>query len=136
MVNLEEYIKNGMHRAGCPSWLKVRELDVLMCITPGPLGLGMSYKQASDFLSIGLSTVKRAAWAIRDRFPEAWSRLQGMRRCMERQRVGLHSPRSMDGLLASMGHEGLSHILADSSQQPPGTAEGGKPEGVQYSKRK
>jgi DNA-binding CsgD family transcriptional regulator len=81
----EEYIQAGLHRASCPTWLKPRELDVLMCIVPGPLGLGMSYAQAAKLLNISKKTVTRTTQRLRMRFPSAWNVVQGMRRCMTRQ---------------------------------------------------
>lgn len=117
MIDLEDYIKNGLHEAGCPSWLKVRELDVLMCIVPGPLGMGMTYRQCAEFLGIHRDTVWRCCNRIKERFPEAWERVQSIRRVMSRHQRALKGPRSFDGLTASIGEEGL-HDISHGTRRP------------------
>jgi alkylated DNA nucleotide flippase Atl1 len=90
MLNVsEDYIKAGLHQAGCPTWLRPRELDVLMCVVPGPLGLGMSYAQTAELLDISKRTVTRTTQRIKIKYPSAWERVQIMRRTMLRHQKTL-----------------------------------------------
>jgi len=95
-MNLDEYIESKLYRLGCPSWLALRELDVLMRIVPGPLGLGMSTKMTAISLGVAESTIWRINKGLAEKFPTAWERVQSMRGVMNRQRHGLKYPHTLD----------------------------------------
>lgn len=101
MIDLEKYIKENRHREGCPSWLPVRWLDVLMRITPGPLGLGMTNITAAQHMNVDRTTVYRICKQLHQTYPTAWSRLMSMRRVMNRHRKLLHRSRRGGGLRAN-----------------------------------
>jgi hypothetical protein len=97
--DLEKYIKNKRHHAGCPSFLSFRELDILMCITPGPLGLGMDNMKTGRLLKINRKTVYRILKGLKKKFPVAMDRLASMRNTMNRQRRGLIDVRSFENMV-------------------------------------
>jgi hypothetical protein len=115
----EEYMKSDTHRANlavhCPDFLKRNTLRVLLCYVPGPLGLGLNQRRAGEFLGLHFVTVCRILADFKDRFPSAWESIQSMRRVMERQRLGLINPISLDRLIRSMGEEGVQNIMSNNN---------------------
>ena len=100
--DLKDYIRNHEHHAGKPSFLSFRELDVLMCIVPGPLGLGMDNRTAGRFLKINRKTVWRILKGLEEKFPAAFEKIDSMWDTMNRQRHGLKCVRSFEGLMGGM----------------------------------
>jgi len=115
--DLEEYINRKAYRINCPPWLTIRELDVLMRIVPGPLGLGMSQKGVADSLGIWPETVSRICKRLWAKFPVAHERYLSMCRVMNRQRHGLRSNRSFDGLISAIGDGGLYDELFEKEKR-------------------
>lgn len=95
---LEEYIRQGRHREGCPGWLTCRQLDVLIRYVPGPLGLGMEVKNIARSLDLNRKTIHRINKEIQLRFPKAWKRIKAMREVMSKQRDCFARYRSLDAI--------------------------------------
>jgi transposase len=68
-----------------PAWLTKNQLDILMCICPGPIGHGLTIGETSKRLDISVSSIDNTLKRFKTRFPEAWENLQSMRRAAQRQ---------------------------------------------------
>ena len=62
-----------------------QQLDVLLLMCPGPIGLGMTEKMAGAILGITDRGVRYRLASFKKRFPSAYAEFQSMRRSMFRQ---------------------------------------------------
>jgi hypothetical protein len=65
-----------------PTYKQIRSLYL---ITPGPLGLGLSMREAGRALGLSVSAVCNQLKRFRKHHPEAWSQVESMLNSMKRQ---------------------------------------------------
>jgi hypothetical protein len=99
-----------------PSWLTQHQIDVLMCIVPGPIGRGLTQRETARYLNVSVKAIEGTLSRFKERFPDAWERVESMRRAASRHRKKLSSPASFD-LLSSydeIGPEGFEMLIKES----------------------
>jgi len=67
-------------------------LELVELLTPGPLGEGLSYKQAAKVLGISTRTVKRRMAFFKTTYPEAFGRFESMCNSAQAEMKSLGKP--------------------------------------------
>jgi len=80
-------------------------IDTLMCLTPGPLGKGMTQRQAAKHLDVSTKAIEGTIRRFRERFPDAYERYESIRRAAARHRSALSSPLSFDSMAHRLGED-------------------------------
>ena len=75
-----------------------KQLQSLYLVLPGPLGLGMSMREASKRLNLPPSAVTQQLKRFKRNHPEAWSQVEAMLNTMYRQGRNLTTPLTMSNV--------------------------------------
>ena len=102
--NKQMRIGRFKHPEKKPDWLPPRMFQMLQCLTPGPLGYGLTQEQAAIVMKVSTRTMRRLKKQFRDRFPEPYDRFMCMHRTMVRhgQKMGKKHTLSLEGLMTAM----------------------------------
>jgi len=68
-----------------------KQIEVLLLITPGPLGEGLKIKEVAEKLGISEIAVKKRLERFKRNHPDAWERFEGIRNVSRRERDNLHN---------------------------------------------
>lgn len=103
-----------------PMWMTFGQLDLLMLITPGPIGAGMSIIDAAKKLDISYDAANRKLQTFKKRFPRAWGVIAGVRSICSRHRRALIEyssknigPLSFDRLVKKCGNDVVYDMIKD-----------------------
>jgi hypothetical protein len=66
-----------------------KQMEVLVRISPGPLGRGMKVKEAAKDLGISISTLKSRLQRFKAKYPEAWENFISLREISRQDRYRL-----------------------------------------------
>jgi hypothetical protein len=100
-----------------PVWMTRGQLDLLLLITPGPLGKGMTITAACKVLGITNNAGFKKLRTFKDRFPKAWGRILVMRRTMKRHRdkmredAGDKGVFSLEALIEQFGQDVVETMI-------------------------
>lgn len=69
--------------------VKQKYVDILLRITPGPIGRGMTIKTAAKDLGISCRTIKYKLTQFKKNYPEAWGNFKKLRELARQDRYKL-----------------------------------------------
>lgn len=86
-----------------PDWITQHQIDVLRCVTPGPLGLGLTITETAKKLGVTTRAIDANIARFKETYPQAWERVASMKRAAARQGRTLRAMSSLDSMFDDYG---------------------------------
>ena len=75
--------------------LSEKQVEALILIVPGPIGQGLTQKEAAKILGLNERDFRSRLTRFKIRFPDAWENFESMRNVSRRQEESLRNPISL-----------------------------------------